>query len=87
MVEKKDLFNCKFKVTFQPDGCAGPTCATMCFIHFGLTHRLDNIQLMLSFSTECMLIVFLFVCLFIHFACELVWNVLVNQKGFQPNQK
>ena len=24
----------------------------------------------------------LFVCLFIDFACELVWNVLVNQKGF-----
>ena len=24
----------------------------------------------------------LFVCLFIVFACELVWNVLVNQKGF-----
>ena len=23
----------------------------------------------------------LFVCLFIHFACELVWNVLANQKG------
>ena len=24
----------------------------------------------------------LFVCLFIHFACDLVLNVLVNQKGF-----
>ena len=24
----------------------------------------------------------LFICLFIVFACELVWNVLINQKGF-----
>ena len=24
----------------------------------------------------------LFVCLFIDFACKLIWNVLVNQKGF-----
>ena len=24
----------------------------------------------------------LFVCLFIDFTCELIWNVLVNRKGF-----
>ena len=34
MKKKKDLSNCKYKVTFQPDGCAEPTCAATCFIHF-----------------------------------------------------
>ena len=42
--KKKDLFNCKFKITFQPDGCAATS-----FIHFGFGHCLDNIQLMLTF--------------------------------------
>ena len=31
---KNDLLNCKYKVTFQPDGCAEPTCAAMYFIYF-----------------------------------------------------
>ena len=34
------------------------------------------------FQLKCTLVVFLFVCLFIHFASELVGNVLVNQKRF-----
>ena len=33
--KEKDLLNCKYKVTFQPDGFAEPTCAATCFIHFG----------------------------------------------------
>ena len=40
------ILNCKYKVTFQPDGIAKPTCAATCFIHFGLGHRLDNIRLL-----------------------------------------
>ena len=30
---------------------------------------------------KCTLVMFLFVCFFIHFVDEIVWNVLVNQKG------
>ena len=44
-VKKKDLLDCKYKVTFQPDGCAESTCAATCFIHFGFGYRLDNIRL------------------------------------------
>ena len=74
--KKVYLFNYKCKFTFQLDGCAEPTCAATCFIHFGLGYCLDNIQLMLTFSTEMIL----FVCLFIHFLSKLILNVLVNQK-------
>ena len=42
-LKKRDLFNCKYKVTLQPDECAEPTCAVTCLIHFGLGHQ-DNIQ-------------------------------------------
>ena len=73
--KKKDLLNCKYEITFQPYGCEEPTCAVMCFIHFGFSHHLDNIQLW----NVCL---WCFSCLFIVFACELIWNVLVNQKGF-----
>ena len=49
----------------------------MCFIHFGFSHRLDNIWLLNLYVCGV-----LFACFFIVFACELVWNVFVNQKGF-----
>ena len=52
-LKKKHLFNCKYKVIFQPDGCAEPTGAIMCYIHFGLGHRLDDIRLL-----KCMFVVF-----------------------------
>ena len=71
--KKKDLFNWKYKVIFQPNGCAEPTCAAMCFLHFGLRQHP---------AFEMYVRGVLFVCLFIVFASELVWNVLVNQKGF-----
>ena len=45
-----------------------------CFIHFGFSHCLDNIRLL-----KCVFVVFY---LFIVFACELIWNELLNQKGF-----
>ena len=34
LVERKDHFNCKYKVTFQSDGCAEPTWAVTCFYSF-----------------------------------------------------
>ena len=64
LVEKKDLFNCKFIFTFQADGSAEPTCAARCLIPFGL----DNIQLMLPFSTETYACG-VFICLFIYIFC------------------
>ena len=39
--KRKDLLICKYKVTFQPDGCAEPTCTATCFIYFDLGHRRD----------------------------------------------
>ena len=79
--KEKYLLNCKYKVTFQPDGCVEPTCAVTCFIHFGFSHHLDNIWLL-----KCTFVVFylgyFFFWFFIDFAWELIWNVLVNQKGF-----
>ena len=51
------------------------------FIHFVINHRPENIRVILSFSTE-MYTRNVFICIFIHFACELVWNVSVNQKRF-----
>ena len=78
MVEKKDPFDCKSIFTFQPDGCAECTYAATCFIHFGLSHCPDNIRIIFFFKLKRTLVVFLFVCLFIHFAGELVWNVFVN---------
>ena len=45
--KEKDILNCKYKVTFKPDGCAEPTCAATCFIHFGFGHRLNNIRLLI----------------------------------------
>ena len=57
----KNLFNGKYKVIFQPNGCAERTCAAACFIYLGLGHRLDNIRLL-----KCTLVVFYwFVYLFI----------------------
>ena len=44
--KEKDLLNCKYKVTFQPDGYAERTCAVTCFIHVGFDRRLDNIWLL-----------------------------------------
>ena len=63
--KEKDFLNCKYKVTFQTGGCAEPTCAATCFIHFGFGHCLDNIKLL-----KCTFLVF-YVCLFIVFACDL----------------
>ena len=51
--EKKYLLICKYKVIFQLDGCLEPTCATTCFIHFCLGHRLDNIRVL-----KCTFVVF-----------------------------
>ena len=81
---KKDLYNCKFNFTFQQDGCTEPTFTAMCFIHSGVNRRPDNIQLIFTFFNWNIrsLIVFIFVCLFIHFAGELIQNVFVNQKRF-----
>ena len=44
--KEKNLLNCKYKVTFQLDGCAEPTCAAACFNHFGFGYRLNNIRLL-----------------------------------------
>ena len=55
------------------------------FIDFCLGYCLDNIRLMLPFfSTETYArVVFIsFLFLFVHFAGELVFNVLVNQKRY-----
>ena len=61
-----DFLNCKYKVTFQPDGCTEPTCAATSFIRFGFGHRLDNIRILKCTSMVFYLLVY----------------VLVNQKGF-----
>ena len=74
--KEKDILNYKYKVTFQPDGCAEPTCAATCFIHFCFGHRLDNIRFL-----KCPFVAFHLFVIYC-FACELVGNVLVNQKGF-----
>ena len=59
--KEKDLLNCKYKVAFQPDGCAEPTCTATCFIPFGFDHRQDNTRLL-----KCTFVVFyLFVYLLI----------------------
>ena len=60
--KEKDLFNCKYKVTFQPDGFAEPTCGATCFIHFGYGHRLDNIRLLKRTFVR----LWCFMCLFIY---------------------
>ena len=72
--KEKDLLNCKYKVTFQPDGCTVPTCVATCFVHFGFGHRLDNTWLM-----KCTFAVFY---LFVYWFCLWVRNVWVNQKRF-----
>ena len=58
LVEKKDLSNYKYTVTFQLNGCVEPTCAAKWFICFGFGHRLDNIRLLkctfvVSYSIYC----------------------------------
>ena len=63
---KKDFFNCKFTFTFQPDGCAEPTCATTCFIHFVISNRLDNIRLMMYFFSSETFALSVFICFFIY---------------------
>ena len=45
LVKKEGCFYCKYKATFQPDGCAEPTSAATRFIHFGIGCLLDNIRL------------------------------------------
>ena len=75
--KEKDLLNCKYKVTFQRDGCVEPTCAVTCFIHFGFPSSSRQHP-----TFEMYVCGVLFVCLFIGFACKLIWNVLVNQKEF-----
>ena len=63
--KEKDLLNCKYKVTFQPDECMEPTWAATCFIHFGFCHRLDNILLL-----KCTFVVFYsFVCWWVSCEC------------------
>ena len=59
--KEKNLLNCKYEATFQPDGCTEPTCIATCFIHFGFGHRLDNVQLWNEH--------YLFVCLFVYCFC------------------
>ena len=71
---KMIFFNCKFIRIFQPDGCAEPTSAAMCFIHFLISHHLDNIRLMLPTYARGV-----FICSFL---VSRVWNVSVNQKRF-----
>ena len=73
--------------TFQSDVCTEPTCTVMCFIHFVIRHCSDNIWIILPFSIEiyaCWIFFSsVFIYLFICFTDEWVWNVWVNQKGFQ----
>ena len=61
--KEKDLLNCKYKVTFQPDGCAEPTCTVTCFIHFVFGHHLDNIQLLKYMFVVFYLFVYLLILL------------------------
>ena len=49
--KEKDLLYCKYKVTFQPDGCAEPSCTATYFIHFSFDYRPDNIRIL-----ECMFV-------------------------------
>ena len=42
--KEQDLLNCKYKVTFQLDGCVQPTSAVTYFIDFGYSYCQDNIQ-------------------------------------------
>ena len=51
--KEKGLLNCKYKVTFQLDGCAESTSEATCLIHFGFGHRLDNTRLL-----KCTFVVF-----------------------------
>ena len=46
---KKCLFYFEFIFTFQLDGCAEFTSVMTCFIHFVISHRPENIRLMLLF--------------------------------------
>ena len=73
---------CKFMFLFQLDACVEPTRKVRCFIHFVITHRSD-IWLFFFNGNICSL-GFLPECfdLFICFAGEWVWIVLVNQKRF-----
>ena len=66
--KKKDLFNCKYNVTFQPDGCTGPTSTATCFIHFGFGHRLENIRLLICTFVVFYLFVYLLILLVSWFA-------------------
>ena len=70
---EKDFFTCDFIFTFQSDRCVEPTCPAKCFIHFVISHRSENIQLMLPLSTEIYacwifflpIFIYLFIYLFI----------------------
>ena len=77
LVEKGTFFfNCKLIFTFPPDGCAEPTCAVKCFIHFFINHRQDNIRLILPFfnwnvrSWYFYLVINLFFLLVGEFICD-----------------
>ena len=41
---KKVFLNCEFIFTFQPDGCAEPSCTATCFIHFLINQFLSGIR-------------------------------------------
>ena len=81
-LEKKALFNCKFIFTFQPDGCAKPTCAVTFYSFWSKPSSRQYPFNVTFFQLKRTLMVFLLVCLFIHFAGEWVWNVFVNQRRF-----
>ena len=57
--KEKHLLNCKYKVTFQPNGCAKPTCTTTCFIYCVFDHCQDNIWLLKSMFVGFYLFVYL----------------------------
>ena len=65
---KMTFLNCNFIFKFQLDGCVEYTWAVTCFIHFGQSHRPDNIRLMLTFSTK-IYARGVFICFFIYSFC------------------
>ena len=86
--KEKDLLNCKYKVTFQPNGHAEPTCAETFYSFWFQPFWFRSFY---SFwfqpfwfqppAFEMYVCGVLFVCLFIDFACELILNVLIKSEG------
>ena len=74
-----DILNCKFIITFQPDGCAESTFTATCFYSFcykPLSRQLPVSVIPKTYARG------VFICLLIHCVDKLVWNILVNQKRF-----